>query len=130
MWYTTNATVYTHYCITGCGQLIKTFAQVSPGFMCYRCKEQEKGNMEAYIAWLKGLRQVQQQKEEQMEGRKFWLVWCPLAANPSCRHGSREMAQAEAVRLARANIGKEFFVTEVIERVVVEPTQPTIEHLR
>lgn len=72
----------------------------------------------------------QRAMEEKMEGKRFWLVWCPSAANPSCRHGSRELAQAEAVRLARANPSKEFFVTEVIERVVVEPIQPTIEHLR
>lgn len=71
-----------------------------------------------------------QKKEEKVEGRRFWLVWCPSASNPSCRHGSRELAQAEAVRLARSNSGKEFFVAEVIERVCVEIPQPTIEHLK
>lgn len=46
---------------------------------------------------------------------KFFLVWSPQGARPpTCRHPTMESAHAEAVRLAGASPGAEFFVLEAM----------------
>lgn len=40
----------------------------------------------------------------------FWLVWSPQGQPPRYRHQSRSLAEDEALRLARANPGNEFYV--------------------
>lgn len=57
---------------------------------------------------------------------EFFLVWNPNGRNPTYRHPSNSSAEAEARRLARDNIGEEFFichakaVAKAIDPVTVE----------
>lgn len=42
----------------------------------------------------------------------FWMVWSPQGDSPKMRHKTREAADAEAERLARANGGRQFYVLQ------------------
>ncbi len=44
----------------------------------------------------------------------FWVVWNPGNRNPTRRHASKADAEQEATRLARQNVGQEFFVLEAL----------------
>lgn len=47
--------------------------------------------------------------------RAFWIVWSPQGIRPpSRRHETREIAEAEAERLARCSAPSEFFVMEAV----------------
>lgn len=43
---------------------------------------------------------------------RFWIVWCPGARTPACKHTSPLSANTEAERLARLHSGREFYVLE------------------
>jgi len=52
---------------------------------------------------------------------KFWLVWCPNGLRPpTYRHDTHESAEQEAVRLARLNPGKEFYVLAALKVAVAD----------
>lgn len=40
----------------------------------------------------------------------FWLVWSPQGREPQRKHPSRQIAEGEALRLARQCPGSEFYV--------------------
>jgi hypothetical protein len=49
----------------------------------------------------------------------FFVVWCPTGGSPTVRHSTKDLANAEAERLARANPGSRFYVllaTRFVER--------------
>lgn len=54
---------------------------------------------------------------------KFWVVWQPASGTPTVKHLSKEIAMAEAQRLAIANPGKEFFVMEATDMCVKDSVQ-------
>ena len=58
---------------------------------------------------------------------RFWMVFCPTNSlhPPKVMHPSKEKATEEAARLARLNIGQEFYVLQVISVSCVEQ-QPVI----
>ena len=59
-----------------------------------------------------------------IEQTPFWLVWCPIGAQPPRhRHPTRESAEVEAARLARTALGVEFFVVEPTLRLVTYRTE-------
>ena len=68
-----------------------------------------------------------------MENNQFWMVWNPERNAPTHRHLSKEQAEREAERLARANAGQRFYIlqatayreVETMRRVrLVEPEVP------
>lgn len=40
----------------------------------------------------------------------FWMVWSPQGHAPTVKHLSEDAAVTEAMRLARTNPGREFYV--------------------
>lgn len=58
-----------------------------------------------------------------MPATKFWFVWNPANRAPRVKHRTKEAAQREAERLARANRGEEFIVLESLATVRL-PEQP------
>lgn len=40
----------------------------------------------------------------------FWMVWCEDGGSPRVRHCNKQLAVAEAERLAKLNPGQVFFV--------------------
>jgi hypothetical protein len=40
----------------------------------------------------------------------FWMVWNEAGRQPTCKHPSRDAAEAEAARLARSRPGETFHV--------------------
>ena len=48
----------------------------------------------------------------------FWCVWNPTYGVPTVKHRSRDVALAEAKRLARCNPGQDFYVLAGIAHVV------------
>lgn len=51
------------------------------------------------------------------EPQSAWCVWTKTGRRPSYWHESREMAEAEAARLARLNPGKTFIVFEKLVNI-------------
>lgn len=51
----------------------------------------------------------------------FFVVWNPAGGRPTVRHCTRNAAQIEAVRLAKANPGEKFFVLAAITVAEVPP---------
>lgn len=46
---------------------------------------------------------------------KFWMVWSPQGNTPTYKHATYESARDEAIRLARVNPGKRFYVLTATE---------------
>lgn len=46
--------------------------------------------------------------------KKFWMVYSPQGHAPTYKHWSRESADTEAVRLAKMNPGRQFFVLKAM----------------
>jgi hypothetical protein len=44
----------------------------------------------------------------------FWMIWSPQGGCPTARHDTRQSADAEAERLARANTGRQFYVLQAL----------------
>lgn len=55
---------------------------------------------------------------------RFWMVWNPNGRAPTCRHKSREQADAEAARLATRNPGAVFFVMKMVGGKTATINQP------
>lgn len=55
-----------------------------------------------------------------MKHQKFWMVYSQQGKAPTYMHLTREDAQNEASRLARNNLGKEFFVLKAVSGVVTK----------
>jgi hypothetical protein len=59
------------------------------------------------------------------ESCDFFMVWTKTGHKPRKVHATREIAEAEAARLAGLNPGKKFIVlhayTKVVAQVTVEP---------
>lgn len=47
---------------------------------------------------------------DEMTRLKFWMVWCEDGGSPRVRHCNKQIAVAEAERLAKLNPGQVFFV--------------------
>ena len=61
-------------------------------------------------------------------GRKsFWMVWCEGGSAPTRPHATRESAEQEAGRLARANRGQTFVVLRSASEFVADDLRRT-EH--
>lgn len=56
----------------------------------------------------------------------FWMVWNPAGGAPTHQHGSLELAQQEAERLARKQPGRKFYVLEALELRSVDDMQRVI----
>ena len=59
----------------------------------------------------------------------FWMVWSPQGDSPTMRHATRDAADAEAERLAKANTGRQFYVllsTTMYEANVVRRVELTL----
>lgn len=56
----------------------------------------------------------------------FWMVYGVGQDSPKARHKTRDSALAEAKRLARTNIGIEFFVLEATHHVVKRDVDVTL----
>jgi len=50
-------------------------------------------------------------------GAPFWLVWNEDGRSPTVKHASRDIAEAEAARLAAQNQGRSFHVLAVMSSV-------------
>lgn len=48
------------------------------------------------------------------EKKTFWMVWTSAGHAPRARHETLELAQKEADRLARNNVGTEFVVLKSV----------------
>ena len=57
----------------------------------------------------------------------FYLVWEPLGGYTRHRHNNRQEAEYEAVRLAKENPGKEFYVLRALSMSKKEEPVKTIE---
>jgi hypothetical protein len=55
-----------------------------------------------------------------IEPADFYMLWTKSGRLPRFIHDSRELAQAEAARLAAANPGKKFIVLHAVQKVHVE----------
>ena len=54
----------------------------------------------------------------------FWLVWNPEGRSPTYKHQSEQSARTEAIRLAKENTGKRFYVLKSLGHAhVAEPVQ-------
>lgn len=53
----------------------------------------------------------------------FWLVWNPQGRAPTRDHPTRDSAEREAERLARANRGQRFIVLQSVSERVVDDVQ-------
>lgn len=49
---------------------------------------------------------------------KFWMVYGIDCGAPTARHGSKEIAETEAKRLARNNPGTTFVVLEAVTAII------------
>lgn len=56
--------------------------------------------------------------------KKFWVVWCPTGGNPTHKHATFDLADAEAQRLSNKTPDKEFYVLES-KRLVTTATTTT-----
>ena len=54
------------------------------------------------------------------EPADFYMLWTKTGHLPRFRHGTREGAMAEAIRLATENPGKKFIVLQAVEKVHFE----------
>ncbi|MFS0771078.1 hypothetical protein [Sphingomonas sp. 1P08PE] len=50
-------------------------------------------------------------------GAPFWLVWNEDGRSPVVKHASRDVAEAEAARLASVNMGRTFHVLAVMSSI-------------
>lgn len=55
---------------------------------------------------------------------KFWMVWNPSRNNPRYRHASKELAEAEARRLASERPNEPFFVLKATAGFVCTVSDP------
>jgi hypothetical protein len=64
-----------------------------------------------------------------MTPQKFWMVWVHDTPTTKHRHPSRELAQAEADRIAQQpqNLGKKVYVLEAVDYRYV-PEKPIITY--
>lgn len=60
-----------------------------------------------------------------MNDNPFWMVYGAGQGAPTARHGSQDIAETEARRLARNNPGIEFYVLQTVARAVKIDVQVT-----
>jgi hypothetical protein len=65
---------------------------------------------------------------EKHKHHKFWMVWSPQGRAPTYKHTSREHADREAARLAKANPEREFFVLKAVGGTIA--TAPTVSAIK
>ncbi len=53
------------------------------------------------------------------EAKTFWLVWREGGNTPTSKHPNRQLASAEAERLARCNKGAHFVILRAVAAVCV-----------
>lgn len=59
---------------------------------------------------------------------QFWMVWRENGSAPTCRHFTKQIALAEAERLAALNPGEVFFVLKATAGVVSQ--SPKVERVK
>lgn len=64
------------------------------------------------------------------EWNRFWMVWAPTGRAPVYQHRTRKGADAEAIRLANQNPGREFLVLKSVGGFVAPIGAAQEIHLR